>query len=96
MIRRLALAVLAAALPLLSLTATLATPAVPAAGAAAPVAAYWLVASDGGIFSFGGAPYYGSTGGLTLNKPVVGMAAMPTIGLLRDSAPADPKNPASP
>ena len=33
------------------------------------------MASDGGIFSFGGAPYYGSTGGMVLNKPVVGMAA---------------------
>jgi hypothetical protein len=38
---------------------------------------YWLVASDGGIFSFGGAPFYGSTGSLRLNKPVVGMAATP-------------------
>jgi hypothetical protein len=36
---------------------------------------YWLVASDGGIFSFGNAPFYGSTGGLVLNRPVVGMAA---------------------
>ncbi|MGH9047787.1 MAG: hypothetical protein ACRDVW_10830, partial [Acidimicrobiales bacterium] len=36
---------------------------------------YWLVASDGGIFSYGDATYYGSTGGLVLNKPVVGMAA---------------------
>ena len=24
---------------------------------------YWLVASDGGIFAFGDAPFYGSTGG---------------------------------
>jgi len=38
------------------------------------VSAYWLVASDGGIFSFGGAPFYGSTGGIALNKPVVSMA----------------------
>jgi hypothetical protein len=38
---------------------------------------YWLVASDGGIFSFGNAPFYGSTGSLRLNKPVVGMAATP-------------------
>ncbi len=35
------------------------------------------MASDGGIFSFGGAAYYGSTGGTVLNKPVVGMAATP-------------------
>jgi hypothetical protein len=40
----------------------------------APVSAYWLVASDGGVFSFGGAGFYGSTGGIHLNKPIVGMA----------------------
>ncbi len=38
---------------------------------------YWLVASDGGIFDFGHASFYGSTGSLTLNRPVVGMAATP-------------------
>jgi hypothetical protein len=36
---------------------------------------YWLVASDGGIFSFGDAAYEGSTGAVHLNKPIVGMAA---------------------
>jgi len=36
---------------------------------------YWLVASDGGIFAFGDAKFYGSTGSLHLNKPIVGMAA---------------------
>ena len=36
---------------------------------------YWLVASDGGIFSYGDATFYGSTGGIHLNKPIVGMAA---------------------
>ena len=35
---------------------------------------YWLVASDGGIFSFGDATFHGSMGGTTLDKPVVGMA----------------------
>jgi len=35
---------------------------------------YWLVASDGGVFSFGDASFYGSMGGKPLNKPVVGMA----------------------
>jgi hypothetical protein len=35
---------------------------------------YWLVATDGGIFSYGDGAFYGSTGGLRLNKPVVGMA----------------------
>jgi hypothetical protein len=34
---------------------------------------YWLVASDGGIFSFGNAVFYGSTGAMTLNKPIAGM-----------------------
>ncbi|HWE55988.1 MAG TPA: hypothetical protein VG435_10765 [Acidimicrobiales bacterium] len=38
---------------------------------------YRLVASDGGIFSFGGAPFYGSTGGVALAKPIVGMTATP-------------------
>jgi hypothetical protein len=38
---------------------------------------YWLVASDGGIFSFGSATFYGSTGAMRLNAPVVGMAAAP-------------------
>jgi hypothetical protein len=37
---------------------------------------YWLVASDGGIFSFN-APFFGSTGAMHLNQPVVGMTASP-------------------
>ena len=36
---------------------------------------YWLVASDGGIFAFGAAAFWGSTGALRLVAPVVGMAA---------------------
>ncbi len=40
--------------------------------------AHWLVASDGGIFTFGGAHFYGSTGAMTLNRPIVGMAATPS------------------
>ncbi len=39
---------------------------------------YWLVASDGGIFSYGDAQFYGSTGAIHLNKPIVGMAPTPT------------------
>lgn len=39
---------------------------------------YWLVAADGGIFSYGGATFYGSTGGMVLNAPVVDMTATPT------------------
>ena len=38
---------------------------------------YWLVASDGGIFTYGDAAFYGSTGSLQLNKPIVGMTATP-------------------
>ncbi len=41
---------------------------------------YWLVASDGGVFTFGDARYYGSTGNLKLNDPVVGMATTPDGG----------------
>ncbi len=36
---------------------------------------YWLVASDGGVFSYGDAHFYGSTGDISLNKPIVGMAS---------------------
>jgi hypothetical protein len=47
---------------------TPASPTVPGPG-------YWLTASDGGIFAFGGAGFHGSAGSTPLNKPVVGMAA---------------------
>ena len=39
---------------------------------------YRFVASDGGVFDFGSAGFYGSTGGLTLNRPIVGMASTPS------------------
>ncbi len=35
---------------------------------------YWLVATDGGIFNYGDAGFYGSAGNITLNKPIVGLA----------------------
>jgi hypothetical protein len=38
-------------------------------------AGYWLVASDGGVFCFGDAQFHGSTGGIHLNQPIVGMAS---------------------
>ena len=41
---------------------------------------YWLVAADGGVFSFGDARFWGSTGHIVLNKPVVGIAATPDGG----------------
>jgi hypothetical protein len=39
----------------------------------APTHGYWLVGSDGGIFSFGSAGFHGSMGGMTLQRPVVGI-----------------------
>jgi hypothetical protein len=41
---------------------------------------YWLDASDGGIFPYGNAIGYGSTGNVQLNQPMVGMAATPNGG----------------
>jgi hypothetical protein len=38
---------------------------------------YWLDASDGGIFTYPNNTFFGSTGGVKLNKPMVGMAATP-------------------
>ena len=38
---------------------------------------YWLVQPDGGVFAYGGASFFGSMGGQTLNAPVVGLAATP-------------------
>ncbi|HVC71443.1 MAG TPA: protease pro-enzyme activation domain-containing protein [Acidimicrobiales bacterium] len=35
---------------------------------------YWTTASDGGVFSFGQVGYHGSTGGIRLQRPVVGIA----------------------
>ena len=43
--------------------------------AAPPSSGYWIGASDGGIFSFGSAQFFGSAGSLHLNRPIVGMAA---------------------
>jgi hypothetical protein len=36
---------------------------------------YWLVSSDGGIFAFGDARFYGSLGSAHLNGPIVGLAS---------------------
>ncbi len=42
---------------------------------APPDSSYWLAASDGGIFTFGNAGFFGSTGNIHLDAPVVAMAA---------------------
>jgi hypothetical protein len=39
---------------------------------------YWLVASDGGVFAFGDAGFFGSTGAIALKKPIVAAAATPS------------------
>jgi len=44
------------------------------------VGGYWVDAADGGVFSFGNAQFYGSTGGMHLNEPVVGMASTHDAG----------------
>ncbi|HEY1653388.1 MAG TPA: hypothetical protein VGG09_15995 [Acidimicrobiales bacterium] len=58
--------------------------ATPAAASARPSATphttsngYWLVGSDGGIFNYGSAGFYGSTGSMVLQRPVVGMVTTP-------------------
>ncbi|MGH2651017.1 MAG: hypothetical protein ACRDHK_07395, partial [Actinomycetota bacterium] len=39
---------------------------------------YWLVGEDGGLFAFGDAGFFGSTGGMKLNAPIVAIAPTPT------------------
>ena len=39
---------------------------------------YWLLGGDGGIFTFGDAGFFGSTGDLALKAPVIDMAATPS------------------
>jgi hypothetical protein len=43
-----------------------------------PSTGYWLVAADGGIFTYGDAEFRGSAGDLPLVKPIVGMSAPST------------------
>jgi hypothetical protein len=43
--------------------------------AASSTNGYWLVATDGGVFSYGQAAFHGSTGNIVLNQPIVGMAS---------------------
>ena len=39
---------------------------------------YWVAGSDGGVFTYGDAVFYGSLGDTKLAAPIVGMAATPT------------------
>ena len=38
---------------------------------------YYMVGSDGGVFSFGDARFHGSMGGAHLNRPIVGLSPTP-------------------
>lgn len=90
-IRRVLIGALASGLLLLGVTAVSATVGVGPAGAIvanAPVVAivptadgggYWMVGRDGGVFTFGDAPFYGSVGGAA-SAPIVGMAVDPQTG----------------
>ena len=66
-----------------ALAGTLNHPAAPVANSLSPSSiasvaqGYWMVASDGGTFSFGDAGFFGSMGGTHLNAPIVGMAGTP-------------------
>ncbi len=60
--------------------AGVATVTAPAAAAAPSPHGYWEVASDGGVFSFGDAPFFGSLGGQPVATPVVAIAPTPDGG----------------
>src|SRR5581483_1538331 len=60
---------------LTSLVATV--PSARSAVVPAATSGYWLVGTDGGIFNYGSAGFFGSTGAIPLNQPIVGMAATP-------------------
>ncbi|MGH9281657.1 MAG: kelch repeat-containing protein, partial [Acidimicrobiales bacterium] len=58
--------------------ATTATTLPGGAGQLAGAQGYSLVASDGGVFSFGGTGFFGSTGAIRLNQPIVAMEHTPS------------------
>jgi hypothetical protein len=68
----------------LTVDAPAASPPPPAPAPSPPAAAaqhgYWLVGSDGGIFTFGAAQFYGSTGSVHLQRPVVGITPTASRG----------------
>ena len=46
-------------------------------GTSNPASGLWLVAADGGTYTYGDAAFYGSTGSLKLNNYIVAIAATP-------------------
>jgi len=61
-------------------TVSVSTGGVPIYIAPAPGAGYSLLGSDGGIFTYGQARFWGSTGAHHLNQPIVAMAMTPDDG----------------
>ena len=74
---RLALALLGATLGLTATVASALSTSGSRPAGASSVPGEWLVAADGGVFSMGAAPFYGSAGGKFLAAPIVGMAPTP-------------------
>jgi hypothetical protein len=60
------------------------TPPAPGSGGSQPKLhsfdGYWLTTNTGGIFSFGGVPFFGSAGNLALAAPIVDMVPTPDGG----------------
>ena len=53
-------------------------PVVRGGRATCPTTGYRLIAADGGVFTFGDAGFFGSTGAMVLNRPIVAAAATPS------------------
>ncbi len=59
--------------PATTTSTTAKPPQTPPLSPSSPANGYWLVGTDGGIFSFGDSLFYGSTGNLRIVRPVVGI-----------------------
>ena len=53
---------------------------VPCNAPSATPSGFYLTGTDGGVFNFGNLPFCGSTGNITLNQPVVGIATTHNAG----------------
>ena len=76
----LALALIALAYCSIAIVTSALTTRGPHSAGAISVPGEWLVDSNGGVFSIGGAPFYGSASGQSLASPVVGIAPTPGGG----------------